>query len=425
MELSDLNNQLLALQNEFQLTSNSQQSQQQIQQQSQQQSQSQFPNQQDVNFQDSKKTIDTTQIKRPTKSGEHRNDINEKMAQLNTNYFHSENTNTNSPDMLNNQSIKNNTMNNFQSSRNNSNYINNNNNSNNTNHTNNLQTIQSRSPQIEPTNQNNHLSSYYNNNFETLQTQNNINKNLQYSSLNDINHGQTNNQTHNNGMSMLNVRNMYTMNDNNNTQNDQNMTNKINDTGFHRKDEKKIDYRQNMNTKLDDMIFDNPNALPLNPILQNSNDNNNNNMKKDTRMIIQDSNKDFYRQSSNNRMSHYSPLSKAAHLPIHMANMSVNDFYSGMNPDTDFKKEQKSINQEHNKLNSKEMLNDRMNNYSPLAKTIQYEKKQPKQSNQPQQNNQSNQPSQNMRQWNSNDINGNLKNVVYNQLPVQSNSERM
>ena len=129
-------------------------------------------------------------------------------------------------------------------------------------------------------------------------------------------------------------------------------------------------------------------------------------------------NKDFYRQSANDRMSQYSPLSRAANIPIHMANMSVNDFYSNMNPNPegDFKAQQKIINEEHNRLNSKETLNNRMNNYAPLAKTIQYDTKQ---SNSGSCGNGSGRP----KQWNPNDVNGTLKNVVYNQMPVLSNNE--
>jgi hypothetical protein len=98
-----------------------------------------------------------------------------------------------------------------------------------------------------------------------------------------------------------------------------------------------------------------------------------------------------------------------------MANMSVNDFYSNMNMNNlDSETTKKLINEEHNKINSKETLNNRINNYSPLAKTIQYQTNQ-------QQSNQQAKP----KQWNSKDINGNLQNVVYNQLPVISNSERV
>lgn len=96
--------------------------------------------------------------------------------------------------------------------------------------------------------------------------------------------------------------------------------------------DKRIDYREKMNNKLDNFIFDNPNAIPLdNPIYKPQTNTN----IRDSRMIIQGSNKDFYRQEANNRMAHYSPLSKASNAPITMANMSVNDFYSNQYIDTD------------------------------------------------------------------------------------------
>ena len=155
MDLNELNKEMFNLQNEFEKTKlNSPQPNVKTVSQPKH-----FPNQQDVNFQNVKKNIDTTQIKRPMKSGDHRNDINEKMNMINTNYFHSEIKNPNSPDMLNNQSIMN-----FQSSRNN--------NSDYANTINNLQPAQSRNQQeqIQAQGHNNHFSSYYNNNFETLQS---------------------------------------------------------------------------------------------------------------------------------------------------------------------------------------------------------------------------------------------------------------
>jgi hypothetical protein len=422
MDLSELNKEMFALQNDFQQYKTEPQHQQS------QYQQSQNLKQQDINFQPVKQTIDTTQIKRPTKSGEQRNDINEKMNMLNSMHFIPENNNPNSPDMLNKQATAN-----FQSSRNNNNnYVNS---MNSMNATNALQASQSRTPQIEPTNQTNNFANYYNHNFDTLQSHQKQNTSqIQYSSLDMVspveysqnsqnsqyrqsqqNQNQPQN-THSGGVSMLNVHNMYSMNASNNNLNQESMGNKINDTGYHRKDEKKTDYRQNINNKIDGMIFDNPNALAMNPILQQGSGNGNSNYyQKDTRMVIQDSNKDYYRQSSNDRMSQYSPLSRAANIPIHMANMSVNDFYSNMNMNNlDSETTKKLINEEHNKINSKETLNNRINNYSPLAKTIQYQTNQ-------QQSNQQAKP----KQWNSKDINGNLQNVVYNQLPVISNSERV
>ena len=58
-----------------------------------------------------------------------------------------------------------------------------------------------------------------------------------------------------------------------------------------------------------------------------------------------------------------------------------------------------------------------MNNYAPLAKTIQYDTKQSSGGNGS--GNGDGRP----KQWNPNDVNGTLKNVVYNQMPVLSNNE--
>ena len=319
---------------------------------------------------------------------------------------------------------------NLQSTRNNSNYINN---------INNIQSNQSRIPQKTQNNQNNNFANYYNNNFETLQTHKNTQSkysnipnesyDLQYNQMNNNNNINQENtrspeNTHNSGISMLNARNMYSLNDfSQDTTMNNSSSNKIHDTGYHKIEEKKTDYRQNINSKLDNMIFDNPNAsVSSNPIL---NQRNNNMFQKDTRMVIQDSNKDYYRQSSNERMSQYSPLSRSSNIPIHMANMSVNDFYSTMNPNPegDFKTQQKIINEEHNRLNSKETLNNRMNNYAPLAKTIQYDTKQSSGGSGGSGGSGNGNGSGRPKQWNPNDVNGTLKNVVYNQMPVLSNNE--
>ena len=96
MDLTELNNQLNSLQFDFQNndkmqnnninnTNNTMNQDKNLQMKKQ--LPNQFPNQKDINFQDVKNNIDTTQIKRPTKSGEHRNDINEKMSMMNTTYF--------------------------------------------------------------------------------------------------------------------------------------------------------------------------------------------------------------------------------------------------------------------------------------------------------------------------------------------------
>ena len=114
-----------------------------------------------------------------------------------------------------------------------------------------------------------------------------------------------------------------------------------------------------------------------------------------------------------------------------MANMSVNDFYGNNNGEIN-EMDKKLIEEEHNKLNSKEMLNNRLNNYTPLAKTVQYETNKSQQSslnsqtkNTQPQHIQSSRQHMKPQQWNPLDVNSKLQNVVYNQLPVISNHERI
>jgi hypothetical protein len=188
--------------------------------------------------------------------------------------------------------------------------------------------------------------------------------------------------------------------------------------------ERKGDYRQNMNNKIDNFIFDNP--VPQNPILQQKMNTiaNNNLSGKDNRMVIQDSNKDFYRQAANARMAEYSPLSRSANCPISMASMSVNDFYSN------------SLNNtipENIEEDARDVLNSRLNNYAPLATTINLQ-----QHNQPQYNSQTHHksspldnifnatkyngigiPTIQQKQWN--DVNQKMHNPVFSDFPVNSN----
>ena len=215
--------------------------------------------------------------------------------------------------------------------------------------------------------------------------------------------------THDNGVNLLNVSNMFSMGQIEQT------PNKLNDSGYSKITDKKTDYRQNMNSKIDGFIFDNPIATGFNPILQNTiqntiqnniqnlknNNNNNNNNQgsnhKDSRMVIQDSSKDYYRQSANERMAHHSPMSRASNIPIEMASMSVNDFYSNMGSgngngsssgvdnnvfNNGFGNGTNNIlsNDNESYKNTKDIMNNRMNEYTPLAKTIQLQR--PSQQNQ-------------------------------------------
>lgn len=433
MDLEDLNKQMFALEVEF----HNNQSNKTNQQSQSNQSTISVSNVDAVNFQAIKSPIDTTQIKRPTKSGEQRTEINDKMNEIKMSQYLPQNMTQNPP----------NTMPSF-TRNNNTNYINSNQNQN--------------------ANHSNHVTNYYSHNFDTLQNKKQEQyQNLQfqqaqqYPSQNSLfgmpNNGEENYNTHNNGINLLNVTNMYSMGQIEQT------PNKLNDSGYTKTVDKKMDYRQNMNNKLDGFIFDNPIATNYNPILQNSsninninNMNGNQGMQKDTRMVIQDSSKDFYRQSANERMSNYSPMSRASNIPIGMASMTVNDFYSNMGSgnsngnNTDnifsngFGNGTNNILTNESSKNTKDLLNNRMNEYTPLAKTIQLQQpaQQQNQMNQQTQNlQQSNQqqmvglkpipqlqrpPGSNPNGWGDgntgvNGINGKLRNVVFNDLPIISN----
>jgi len=463
MDLEDLNRQMLALSAEFN-----------TQQDSLSKSNTTFPDVNTVNFQDIKSPIDTTQIKRPTKSGEHRGEINDKMNAINMAQYLPQKLITNPP----------NTMPTF-TRNNNYNYVNN------SNQQGQRQQLQQQGQQqghqqSQQQNAPNHITDYYSHNFDTLQnkkqeqfhnlqfqpTQEYPNQNNSFGMPNrDEEH---NYNTHDNGVNLLNVSNMFSMGQIEQT------PNKLNDSGYSKITDKKADYRQNMNSKIDGFIFDNPIATGFNPILQNTiqntiqnniqnlkNNNNNNNNQysntnhKDSRMVIQDSSKDYYRQSANERMSHHSPMSRASNIPIEMASMSVNDFYSNMTSgngsssgvdnnvfNNGFGNGTNNIlsNDYESSKNTKDIMNNRMNEYTPLAKTIQIQ--QPAQQNNQinNQSNQSNQQTQNFHNTTSlkpvpqlqrpqganpigwgdgntgvNGINGKLRNVVFNDLPIISN----
>ena len=387
MNLDELNKQLFSLQNEFQYQSNNTNNA------------NNANNANSVNFQEMKSPIETTQIKRPTKSGEHRNDINDKMNSMNTFQYLSNDITQNPP----------NTMPEFTR-----------------NYSTAQQPMQQQPMQQQPMQQQpmqqqpNQFASYYTHNFDTLQNNkmNQINQMNQMPFLDEnILLDNTNNKntfsTHSGGLPLINPRNMYSMG------NYEELPNKYNNTGGYKKvEEKKMDYRQNMNSKLDNFIFDNPNAIEPNPILQQA-QNNQYGQNKDTRMVIQDSNKDYYRQSANDRMSQYSPLSRASNMPISMASMSVNDFYSNLHSGQPIPDKEP---------NNKDTMNTRIGNYSPLAKTIQYQTQQQIQQQMQQQQMQQpqmQQPQQPQNKWNNKwnptDINPNLKNVVYKDLPISSN----
>ena len=118
------------------------------------------------------------------------------------------------------------------------------------------------------------------------------------------------------------------------TRNNDYQQNEYQQTEYKNPDNHQTDARQHINTKIDRFIFDNPVAhmnANMNANMNSSMNASMNASMKDTRMVIQDSSKDYYRQTSNNRISQYSLLARSSNIPIALANMSVNDFYANMN----------------------------------------------------------------------------------------------
>jgi hypothetical protein len=302
----------------------------------------------DINFPPPRNTpLETTQIKRPSKTqGNYRNDINDKLTMMNMNQ-----PNIPTPKQFMHA----------------------------------LQTTPSNHNQMTRNN-----SNYYSQNYTTLQGDH------QPTQFDMQSHMQMQTQmprTHDSGVAFVNPTNFY---------NNQTAPSKpIHDNGFHRVDEKRIDYRQNMNTKVGGFIFDNPNASNFNPVINQFQPN------RDTRMVIQDSSKDYYRQEANSRMSQYSPLSRASNVPITIANMSVNDFYSSMPNSSQIK--ENFMNAEED---AKAVLNSRLSSYAPLAKTTQY---QPQQSTPQQQ-----QIYQKPKTWIENNVNRENPLVAHDELPIIS-----
>ena len=295
----------------------------------------------------------TTQVKRPTRTtGTHRNEINDKMVQMKMNqpmfpapnpFQATTSSNSNTPYGL------------AQHTRNNSQYE-----DPNKQHMENLPHLLEQHYQKE---QNNPLSAYFQHNFSTLNgiqpiptypMQQNTALWQSHHNPNQNPNGMAN--THEGGLAFVNPSNLpvyapppaQTIN-----QQSQNANS----------GEKRIDYRQNMNSKVGNFIFDNPSAARYNPhqVAYNPSNTAHN---RDTRMVIQDSSKDMYRNEANSRMAQYSPLARASHVPINIANMSVNDFYSSMNPTP----AQGQANYHTVEEDARAVLNSRLGAYAPLAK---------------------------------------------------------
>ncbi len=112
------------------------------------------------------------------------------------------------------------------------------------------------------------------------------------------------------------------------------------------------DYRQNMNSKLDHFIFDSA-GHNIPPLIRPNVGNN----FIDHRVQLQDSSRSLYRDQANERMTMYSPLSRAANIPISLFGSH------------DTTPNQTQIN------TTKELLGERMSNYTPLSSTIPFNTK--------------------------------------------------
>ena len=210
-------------------------------------------------------------------------------------------------------------------------------------------------------------------------------------------------------------------------------TRKYHEFGYSKMDDLKIDYRQKINNKLDNLIFDNvgnqfPPMIPLNPYVNFTDGNGNGNgsslynqsggqsgsQSSNNRYHLQEKSRSLYKDQANERMSQYSPLARAANIPVeHTMSFQNNSSFNPYQPVS----------------NTRELLSSRMSQYSPLARTISLDTKDTNGSGNISGANNINEYKQKIyemqqkMQTNLNDsnINKGLKNMVYDQYPVNSN----
>lgn len=368
MDIEELNRQMSFFQNDYKQNSNT----------------LQYQDNQAVNFpQPLDVQPQSIQIQRPSKTtGTNRNEINEKMSQMKMNQ-----PMMTAPNPFNNIMPQHN-----QVTRNNSRYqesLDNHNLSN-------AESVANMQDSNYQNAKNNPLSAYFQQNYSTLNghQSNPLFAKVQIEMPTSGNGTNTNTSarynTHDSGLSFVNPNNLPVFSPAPNQSQSQNQQP---GNGYHQIENKRIDYRQNMNSKVGNFIFDNPNAVRYNPEQVAYNPNGCNGYARDTRMVIQDSSKDMYRQEANSRMSQYSPLARASNLPINIANMSVNDFYSSMGSGNAVGQYQTA------EEDARAVLNSRMGAYVPLAKVTPLEK--PK-------------------TWQANNVNKAQPLVTHDELPVIS-----
>lgn len=347
---------------------------------------------------DVQSVIKTESMKKVSKSGDHRNEFNQRLNEINSaNFFPIHNQQSQQPFTPVTEFIPYSTP-----SRNNNYQIQNQNSQNS-----NLQNSHQQRIQQQPTNG---ISNYYslppiihnNNNNHHNAHQNNHHTSQQFPN-------QMPNQSPNNTNNLLNFQEQFVGGYNNSNKN----LNNINQSF-----DNKMDLRQNMNSKLDSFIFNNPgnNFAPMIPIDHGVLFSNN---AISGRINLQESSKDFYRNEANNRMMQYSPLSRAVYVP------AAQDPYGNsgmMQPDNGFRNQGPT---------TKETISARMSQYTPLSRTIVLQQNGDSQQQQfppNQQNTHSNvdysvkmKEIQATAMQNMNLINRNLKNVVDTNMPINSN----
>jgi len=120
------------------------------------------------------------------------------------------------------------------------------------------------------------------------------------------------------------------------------------------------DLRANMNSRLDNLIFDNPgNKLPSLVEIHQHNLEKNQNIGYNYKPVVQERSKSLYKSQANSRLEHYSPLARSSHFPVKK------------NIDVQSRLYEKSV----NKISKKDLMNDRLNNLPTLSKTITIGKK--------------------------------------------------
>jgi hypothetical protein len=115
------------------------------------------------------------------------------------------------------------------------------------------------------------------------------------------------------------------------------------------------DLRENMNNRMDNFIFDNPgNKLPSLVEIHQNNLEKNQNIGYNYKPIVQERSKSLYKSQTNNRLENYSPLARSSHFPV-KKHISV---------------QHNLLQSSTNKISKKDLMNDRLNNLPTLSKTI-------------------------------------------------------